>query len=202
MIEIPQRELHVFDFDETIVDDYWLEHVNVFLVKLGKSPVRSHAELTSRFYAEEEIFTDPAEFQEFVKFFEKQTPYVNTKPRDGSFATLSDLNHGRDVLIATALPDILSKEYQQKEACYKKRFVQKEFPFLDADKQLIFTRDKKLMSGTSITDDTLSNLAGNFKKKLLFNAHHNVNFDLETLAEKDVTRVYNWREIGDILLEK
>jgi len=194
-----KKGLYIFDFDETIVDDYWFEHVNTYLRKLGRKPITSHLELTSRFYAEEEVFTDPNELKAFWAFLEKQQLYKNSKPREGAWTTLYNLNKNNDVLIATAVPTLLSKKFQEKEASAKMRFIQSNFPFLNIEKQLLFINDKSKLSGTSITDDALSNLKGNFDKKLLFTAHHNRNETQSTLDDRNVQRVNNWREVAEAL---
>ena len=197
-----QNELHIFDFDEVIVDDYWFEHVNSFLKSIGRPSIKSRDELTSRFYAEENVFTDEDEYSEFAKYLEKQTPYENIEPRPYSCDVLKGLSDSLrdDVLIATALPDLLSKDYRNKEAYQKKRFVEKYFPFMDTGKQLLFIQDKSQLSGYSMTEDAISNLAGDFDKKLLYTAHHNKNISYGELANKGIIRVNDWYDIGKELV--
>jgi|GEM_PF-5542327 len=189
-------KLHVFDFDEVIVDEYWFEHVNNHLVKLGREPIASINQLKDRFYPETEVFTDPAELQGFLDYFRKQEPYKGMSPRPKCARVLERLNLRDNVLIATAMPNELGREYVLKEMTAKKRFVQRELPFLNTENQLLFTNDKRLLSGYSMTDDVLHNLDGEFSKKLYYTAHHNKYF---TPIDQDIIRVENWQEIGEVL---
>ena len=189
---------YVFDFDETIVDDYWFVHVNGFLKQLGREPIKSLDEMKTRFYADGEVFTTPEELHGFEEHLQKQTPYVGMEPRPKSAEVLKRLNDNGGVLIATAVWPI-SGDYVAKECNEKKRFINRFLPFLDTEKQIRFGNNKSVLSGFSMTDDAMTNLTGKFDRKLLYTAHHNKNITNGELEPLCITRVNDWYDIGEIL---
>ena len=51
-------------------------------------------------------------------------------------------------------------------------------------------------------DDKVANLKGYGETKLLLNHKHNENFSYEELEKNNIRRVYNWEQIGSILLKE
>lgn len=77
-------------------------------------------------------------------------------------------------------------------------YILKNLPFIKP-RNIIFTASKHIASGDVMIDDRLSNLGGNFKTKLLFEACYNKKYSNEELKKQNVNRVKNWAEIKKLL---
>ena len=75
---------------------------------------------------------------------------------------------------------------------YKKLIyiINRYFPFISWD-QVIITSNKQMLNADILIDDGLHNLIGGSYKKILMNAPHNKNTDINCPT---ITRVDNWKE--------
>lgn len=83
----------------------------------------------------------------------------------------------------------------------KFNFLAKEFSFIDPS-HFIFIQDKSLIQADIRIDDSLSNLQGQARHKLLYTAYHNKNIQPGELEANKIVRVNDWNEIAQYLLPK
>lgn len=88
---------------------------------------------------------------------------------------------------------VTSATYVKESMIAKMEWLNEHFPFIP-NSNIVFCGDKSIIDADIMIDDGIHNLE-NFKgdTKILFNAHHNQNYD-------KFIRVYNWLEIGELLL--
>lgn len=82
---------------------------------------------------------------------------------------------------------------------HKFEFLVKFFPFLDPNR-FTFQTNKSIFDCHIKIDDKISNL-DNAEMKLLYTAYHNKTISDAELKEKGIIRVYNWKDIENILLK-
>lgn len=75
--------------------------------------------------------------------------------------------------------------------------LKKYFPFIDLS-QVIVIKDKQLLNADILIDDGIHNLLGGNYMKLLYNAPYNIKYKERDLFN-DIIRVYNWKQIYDII---
>ncbi len=109
-------------------------------------------------------------------------------PVDGCFDVLKKINQNDDLYIVTAT------NYQTCDTKIER--ILHLFPFLQWS-QFIVTEKKQLIYGDYLIDDGLHNFEGGKYSGILFDRPHNHFFNHEAAG---LVRVYNWKEIGQILL--
>lgn len=114
--------------------------------------------------------------------------WERTTPVDGSVHYLKRLiDDGHNLLIVTASN---SETFDA-----KKRKLTEMFPFLRKE-QIIRENNKQTVAGDILIDDGVHNLIGGQYRKFLFNQPNNSDFNEKNY---DITRVYSWKEIYEMI---
>lgn len=88
-------------------------------------------------------------------------------------------------------------EYAGNNLKNKYNFLYEKLDFIEPQ-NYIFTADKSIVNCDIKIDDKVNNIEG-AETKLLFTAWHNKDITDEELKKQSITRVNNWKEIGEIL---
>lgn len=137
---------------------------------------------------------------DFFDKFKDMDLYENAKLFPNCYEVLKDLSEKYDIYVCTDYiwPEII--EYAGNNLKNKYKFLYEKLDFLNP-RNFIFTADKSIINCDIKIDDKVDNLDG-AKTKLLFTAWHNKNLSKTELDCKNMTRVDDWLEIRNILLEK
>lgn len=133
------------------------------------------------------------EFWESVK----DTNFYDGMPlMEDCYEILEKLNKQFDLYIVTAYlwdgnPDCSSNNLK-----FKYEYLKEKLPFIPTNKY-IFTSNKGLMHFDIRIDDRPNNLVG-AETKLMFDQWHN----RKELEDKDIIRVFSWKEVYNILKDK
>lgn len=136
---------------------------------------------------------------DFFKKFKDMDMYENATLLPDCYDVLKELSKYYKIYICT---DYIWREitqYAGNNLKNKYNFLYEKLNFIDP-KNYIFTSDKSIVNCDIKIDDKVSNIEG-AKKKILFTAWHNKDLLDNELKERNIIRVNNWQEIGDILLE-
>jgi len=114
--------------------------------------------------------------------------WKKVQPAKMSYYYLKELSkRGIDIYLC-------SSSYYKTIAPKYECFIRDKFDFIPYSK-IIFTSNKKMINADILVDDGLHNLIDGKYLKLLVDKPHNRKCD-----EKDLIRVYSWKEIYDIVL--
>lgn len=138
--------------------------------------------------------------EEFWNYVKDKNFYYQAPLLEGVFDVLKQLNEVYDIYIVTSYLWKETIDLSGNNLKDKYYYLQEMLPFIEPEKY-IFTTNKNIMNFDIRIDDRLNNLKG-AETKLLFTAWHNKNISNEELKHKNIIRVNNWKEIGDILLNK
>lgn len=136
---------------------------------------------------------------DWIDFFKKKNVYDYMELNQDVQEVLKKINDKYELYILTAYifrddPSISGMQLKNKFD-----YLQKNLPFINPERY-IFLSDKSLINADIRIDDSIKNLEGPAKMKLLFTAYHNKNINEEELNNKNIKRVNNWKEIEQILL--
>lgn len=136
--------------------------------------------------------------------FKQEGFFENLKPLDGAIEGLEELNKRHDLYIVTAYSGTPNS------AKGKVAWYQNNCPFLDLDKSMILIRDKFLLRGDVMIDDSLKNLKAFYEEQRLhrdvtdpfytvcYSAPHNGNAAFENYVDFVAG---NWSELLDVIHE-
>lgn len=181
----------LIDIDDTILVDCYLEVVNQYL----------HANYTYKdidgYWVDDIV---PKERQkEYLDYFYNQIDiYEHGQIQENVIEVIEELNKYYDVLICSAYIDHRDLENCSKILVCKHKWLIHNLPFIKPE-NFIFTNRKDVIPTDIKIDDKIENLE-TCETKLLITAYHNENISEEELKEKNITRVNNWNEIAEILL--
>ena len=185
-----EKKKLIVDFDDTIVYSIFFSLVNKFL-KTNYS-----FDDFDNYYIDDIVPKDKSE--KFYSSFCDDDPYGEIKIIDGAVESLEKLSKEYEIYICSGCVMRVAK-YSAKLFAYKYDFLIKYFPFLNP-RNFIFTNAKDVVCGDVMIDDLLSNLKGNYKKKILFTSYHNKNITKDELDKLGVVRASSWEEVCRILL--
>lgn len=182
----------MIDMDDVIVSGRFREFLNDFL---GKSAYDEHEG-----YFRQDALADRTE--EFKTTYANKNIYQND---DGSYVlpmpdcveVIKRLNEEYNVYVVTAYvwkKDVINASCNLKN---KHIYLTHFFPFID-ETHFIYINEKKLLHFDIGIDDRMINLT-NCDKKILFNEPRNQDIPSSELQEKGIIRVYNWKEIDELL---
>lgn len=136
---------------------------------------------------------------DFFSKFKDMDMYENATLLSDCYEVLKELNKHYKIYICTDYiwPEII--QYAGNNLKNKYDFLYEKLDFIEP-KNHIFTADKSVVNCDIKIDDKVSNIEG-AETKLLFTAWHNKDLTVEELKEQNITRVNNWKEIGEVLLQ-
>ena len=183
----------MIDLDETIVMDGYLKAVNDY------KKTNYQAEDIDTYYVEDILGEEKEAFLDH--FYKNVNIYDDIKEIPNAIRTIKDLCQYYDVYICAAFVDPRRVLESKVSAMYKYEWIIKNMPFIDP-KKIILTGSKDVVMCDIKIDDKVSNLKNGYGKvKLLLDHKHNQKYDFEDLESLGIRRVYNWDQIGSILLE-
>lgn len=183
----------MIDLDETIVKDGYLKAVNDY------KHTNYQPEDIDTYYVEDILGEEKEAFLDY--FYENVNIYDDIEVIDGAIEVIEKLTKYYDVYICTAFVDPRRIMESKKIAMYKYEWIIKHLPFIEP-KKIILTGAKDMIMCDIKIDDKVSNLKSGYGDvKLLLDHKHNQKFDFEDLTSLNIRRVYNWEQIGSILLE-
>ena len=183
------------DMDDVLVIGRFQEFMDEFLGKIDYSKYDSY-------YKQDLLKEREAEFIEKYQF---ENIYKN---KDGSFIdplpdsieVLKRLKEYYELYIVTAYVwknNVIDAAHTLK---YKFEYLEHFFPFIEPN-NIIFSTHKTKMHFDVGIDDRPKNL-GNCDIKLLFSETRNKKMSNEELAQQDLIRVDNWKEVEKVLRKK
>lgn len=123
----------------------------------------------------------------FYNILHTKELWDRVRPLEYSVDILNNINKKFDVYIVTAT------DYRSVDIKVSK--LLKYYPFIN-QKQVITCYNKQLVNVDVLIDDNIDNLLNGSYKKILFDYPWNRNIDD---FESDISRVYNWNDIGRLL---
>lgn len=181
----------MIDMDDVICDGGFLEVVNMFLGTSYK------IEEIKDYYIQNLIPKEKN--KEWIEFFDNNNFYNYAKLLPNAYEVIEKLNEKYEVYIGSAYVFVDEEKISGKLLQNKFEYLYKNLPFIKPE-QYIFINNKELLNCEIKIDDKLSNLSGNAEVKLLFSAYHNKNISEEELKNKNVTRVNDWKDIENLLI--
>jgi len=191
----------IFDVDDVIVPDRWFPWMNEYLAKLGK-PTYESKNCFKVFNYLTEVFKTKEELEPFLDFFYSYDTYKGLKPIEGAVDGLRKLGETDRIRLATSCtpyragPD--DRRFLREYADKNNWIMDNLSPFYDY-KETIAISGKDSIHGFSMTDDKLSNLSGNFERKIMFPAWHNRDVTQEELQAAGAVKANNWDDILEML---
>lgn len=184
----------MIDLDETIVMDGYLKAVNDY----GHTDYK--AEDIDSYYVEDILGNKKDDFLDY--FYKNQINiYQDIPVIPNAISTIERLSHFYEIYICAAFVDSRRVLESKMMAMYKYEWILTHMPFIDP-KKIILTGSKDLVMCDIKIDDKVANLKNGYGSvKLLLDHKHNQKYDFEELASLGIRRVYNWEQIGSILLE-
>lgn len=182
----------MIDIDDVVTDQTGFLHiVNEFL--------NSHytIEDVKGYYIQDLVPTDRKE--EFINYFITKDIYEHCHMQPDCIEVIEKLNKQYEVYICSAYVFRDHLLYSADLLKYKFKFLVENFPFLDPNR-FTFQTNKTIFDCHIKIDDKMDNL-GHADIKLLFDSYHNKNIPSSKLVDNGIIRVYNWKEIADILLK-
>ena len=135
------------------------------------------------------FFPELTEKQIYAPIFEKSF-WSKLSAIPDCFEVIRECNEKYDLHIATAT------NYQTCDTKIER--ILALYPFLNW-KQFIIASNKQLLRGKYLIDDGIHNFAGGEYQGILFTQPHNAAYDAEAAG---LIRVYNWHDIGNLLLKE
>lgn len=135
---------------------------------------------------------------DFFSKFKDMNLYENADLLPDCYDTLKELSKHYNIYICTDYIWREIVEYAGNNLKNKYEFLYKKLDFIKPQ-NYIFTADKSVINCDIKIDDKVENIL-NAEIMLLFTAYHNKNLDEKDLLNQNITRVNNWKEIGNILL--
>lgn len=188
-----EKKKLLVDFDDTICNSVTLPKVNKFL---GTNYTLDDFD---DYFIDNLIPKD--RLNEYFEFYFKEDPYENLPLITGAREALEKLNEKYDVYICSSCILYKSPQSSAKLFASKFNYLVKNLPFLDPAK-FIFTSSKDICCGDILIDDFFHNFRCNISTKLLFESYHNKKITDEELKERGVTRVKNWQDVCEKLLNE
>ena len=136
--------------------------------------------------------------KEFWEYVKDKDLYENAPLLKDCYKVLKKLNKKYDIYIVTSYLWKETIDISGNNLSDKYYYLKRMLPFIKPEKY-IFTTNKSMIPFDIKIDDKITNL-DNSTTKLLFNAWHNKTISEEELKDKNVIRVYNWKDIENILL--
>lgn len=137
---------------------------------------------------------------DFFSKFKDMNIYEKADLLPDCYEILKELNKHYKIYICT---DYIWKEiieYAGDNLKNKYNFLYEKLDFIEP-KNYIFAADKSIINCDIKIDDKIDNIDG-ASMKLLFTAWHNKELSDEELKKRNIIRVNNWKEIGEILLNE
>lgn len=140
------------------------------------------------------------EKENFFNWLKENNFYDGATLLPDCYNTIKKLNEKYEVYIVTdyVWPEKEMLDHNGKFANDKYIFLRQNLDFMKPQ-QFIFATNKQLINCDIKIDDKLDNLVG-APTRLLFSAYHNQSLTNDELTEQNITRVNNWLEIENILL--
>lgn len=181
----------MIDMDDVICNKGYLYLINQFLNT-------NYVEEDFKNYYMQEVI--PKERKaDWKEFFAKSNIYANAEFIGSAQSSIKKLTEIYEVFIVTAY---VIKDYEEisgKVLNDKFNWLRENLPFIPPS-NYVFVQNKDIIDCDIKIDDRLLNLTGTAETKLLFNAYHNQKITNEELNNRNVKRVYDWKEIEEILL--
>lgn len=179
------------DMDNVITDGSFKKYIEEFYgINVNLDEIKEYT------YVQELTKEKTKEFWEYVS---DKSFYDDALLLEGCLKVLEDLNEKYEVYIVTSYLWNETIDLSGRNLSDKYYYLRKEIPFIKPEKY-IFATNKNIMNFDIRIDDKIENLAG-ADVKLLFTAWHNKDISEEELENKNIIRVNNWKEIGEILLK-
>ena len=184
----------MIDLDETICEGGYLEAVNEYLHTDYQYTDIPH------YYVEDVM--DEEEKEAFLDYFYQHVNiYKNVKVLPKALEVIEKLAAKYDIYIVTAFVDRRRVKESSIMAKYKYEWIIENMPYINP-KHIVLTGSKDISMCDIKIDDKVANLKGYGETKLLLNHKHNENFSHEELEKNNIRRVYDWEQIGSILLKE
>lgn len=185
------------DFDEVICINQVLQMFNEF-----KNTNYTYEDL-GELYSPHMLLKTKEEMKEFWKYAIDKNFYNDATLMPDCYEVLKKLQdeYGYEIYILSKCTAMEGEELSGKIFCDKYNWILKNLPFIKPN-NIIFTGSKQVIFGDIMIDDRLDNLNGKFKTKILFDSYHNKKYSEEELAQKNIIRLNNWKEIFKFLTNK
>ena len=134
---------------------------------------------------------------DFFSKFKDMDMYENAVLLPDCYDVLKELSKYYKIYICTDYIWREIIEYAGNNLKNKYNFLYEKLDFINPN-NFIFTVDKTIVNCDIKIDDKINNIEG-AETKLLFTAWHNKDLSDKELKEQGITRVNNWKEIGEIL---
>lgn len=137
--------------------------------------------------------------EDFFNKFKYMNLYENSILLPNCYNVLKKLNEHYEIYICTDYIWREIKDYAGDNLKNKYEFLYRELDFLKPE-NFIFACNKRMISCDIKIDDKVENIL-DAKTKILFTAYHNKKISDNDLKDKDIIRVNNWNELGNLLLK-
>ena len=183
----------LIDIDEVICTSTLLDEMNKFLgtnYKLNDF---------HEYYIDDILGSDDNKTR-FYKTLQNIDLYKDAELFDNVVEILKKLSLQFEIYICSNCVMYCNKKNSGIFYKHKYDFLIRNFLFIDQE-NFIFTGAKNIFKADVQIDDRLNNLTGDVPIKLLFDSYHNHDISEEELIKMNIKRVYNWKDIANILLE-
>ncbi len=136
--------------------------------------------------------------KDFFEKFKSKNVYEDATLLPDCYDVLKKLSKVYKIYICTDYIWREIVEYSGDSLKNKFNFLHDKLDFINP-RNYVFTADKSIVNCDIKIDDKLENLFG-ASQKLLFTAYHNKRLSKDELAEQNVVRVNDWKEIEKLLL--
>ncbi|MBQ3021062.1 MAG: hypothetical protein IJD92_02410 [Bacilli bacterium] len=138
--------------------------------------------------------------EDFFNKFKYMNLYKKSTLLPDCYEVLKKLNEHYEIYICTDYVWKEIKEFAGDNLKNKYEFLYRELDFINP-KNFIFACNKSLINCDIKIDDKIENIL-DAKTKILFTAYHNKKISDKELKDKEIIRVNNWNELGNLLLEE
>jgi 5'(3')-deoxyribonucleotidase len=199
-----KRKIFLFDVDGVVIKDRYFIWGNRYLANIGKPTFGSVTQLDpQKPNALWAMFNTEQEITHFLCWLIKHDTYKDIPPVEGAIDSLKRLSNYGDVILASrCLPKTISRisfEAALREAPEKRRWIARNIPFVPQENFIDICR-KDVLRGYSMTDDSLENIGGQFKRKILFDTWFNNKATNEQLQKLRAIRAKGWNEVLENLI--
>lgn len=188
-----KKEKIVFDFDDVLVQDAFLEVLEKYI---GKKIDRSNI---TNYYLEKEFLKTEEELNQFFEYFMTQNMYEYGYITHGAKELLKKLGEDYEILIFSA---VVFEEAKEKAGILfqnKYEFIRKEFPFIDPA-NIILGGNKSIITAKYFIDDRIDHLKNSHAEiKVLYSASHNMQYSDFDLFHNNIIRVSSMEEIEKMI---